>query len=57
MSLTDATKLIRRNAKSKGQTKALKKLKTKLEKHKKGLQKQIDDADRGLKKIREHLGS
>jgi len=57
MSLTDATKLIRRDATNKGQTKALKKLKTRLEKHKKSLQQQIKDADRGLKKIHEHLGT
>jgi hypothetical protein len=57
MSLTDATKLIKRDKTDKKQTGALKKLKTKLEVRKKMLQKQMADTDRGLKKIHAHLGS
>jgi ribosome-interacting GTPase 1 len=56
MSLTDATKLIKRDKKDKGQTKALGALKKKLASHKKTLEKQLKDADRGLDKINKHLG-
>jgi len=56
MSLTDATKLIRRDPKNKAQTRALNALKKKLQTHKKNLQAQMKDADQGLKKIRKHLG-
>jgi hypothetical protein len=56
MSLTDATKLIRRDPKNKAQTRALNALRKKLETHKKRLQAQIKDADRGIKKIHKHLG-
>ena len=56
MSLTDATKLIRRDPKNKAQTRALNALKKKLQTHKKHLQAQMKDADQGLKKIRKHLG-
>jgi hypothetical protein len=56
MSLTDATKLIIRDKKDKGQTKALGALRKKLVTHKKTLEKQLRDANRGLDKINKHLG-
>jgi len=56
MNLTDATKLIRRNKKNKAQTEALKRLRKKLMTHRKNLQAQVRDTERGLKRVRKHLG-